>query len=141
MNKREHVKKLLDKVGQLLKSDKSESDFWFSPKAGLVEMTRQRSRKSIRSISYQECPYCNGRGVVRSPITIALGVVREISNKLPGLKTRRVCIRINPEIADVLSSKFKSVLDHLKRKNKIEIVFKKDSNCHIEKIEFINWLI
>ena len=38
---------------------------------GIVEMTRQRMRGSLRSQHFSPCPSCAGRGLVRRPASVA----------------------------------------------------------------------
>jgi len=43
---------------------------------GILEMTRQRMRPSMRKTHYQPCPHCEGRGEVRTPESIAADALR-----------------------------------------------------------------
>jgi len=138
MNRQTHVKQLLNKIKKLLKDDKAETDFWYSPKAGLVEMTRQRLRRSIRSLSYQECHYCDGKGMVKSPATVAIQAIRDIKNMIDKKKTSRLTVRLHPEVVDFLLDKDKTLLDQLRRKNRVRVNLEKVSNFHIEQIEIKN---
>src|SRR5213075_327318 len=43
---------------------------------GLIEMTRQRIRPSLKRSVYGDCPCCSGRGVVKTAESMAIEVVR-----------------------------------------------------------------
>src|SRR6201999_3749788 len=45
---------------------------------GLIEMTRQRIRPSIKRSVYKECPSCAGSGLVKSAESMAIEVVRKL---------------------------------------------------------------
>lgn len=45
---------------------------------GLVEMTRKRTRESLAQILCEPCPYCQGRGIMKTPETICYEILREI---------------------------------------------------------------
>ena len=45
---------------------------------GLVEMTRKRSRESLEHLLCEDCPHCQGRGVLKTPETVCLEIYREI---------------------------------------------------------------
>lgn len=45
---------------------------------GIIEMTRQRQRPSFSGSLYQDCPRCRGTGLVKTPESVALDVMRAI---------------------------------------------------------------
>ncbi len=66
MTKEDHKRKVLDALQKALARDhaKTEVGSRISP-LGLVEMTRARTGKTIESISFGKCPFCDGRGRVK----------------------------------------------------------------------------
>ncbi|MFH0763726.1 MAG: Rne/Rng family ribonuclease, partial [Candidatus Omnitrophota bacterium] len=62
----EHRRNVFKTLERNLEDDKAKTKILNISSIGLVEMTRQRVRESIESKSYQKCPYCNGRGIVKS---------------------------------------------------------------------------
>ena len=66
MTREEHKRKVLDALQRALARDhaKTEVGSRISP-LGLVEMTRARTGKTIESISFGKCPFCDGRGRVK----------------------------------------------------------------------------
>jgi len=135
MNKSKHIRSLLQKMKELLKSEKTEVDFWYSSKAGLVEMTRRRGRRNIKSLSHQECPYCKGKGVIKSPDTVAIYVVRRIKNMIENKKPSKLTVKLHPKVAEFLLAK--KIINELEYTNKINISLEKESNFHIEQVEII----
>ena len=45
---------------------------------GLVEITRKRSRANLERLLTQPCPYCCGRGRIKSIATICLNLRKEL---------------------------------------------------------------
>jgi ribonuclease G len=45
---------------------------------GLIEMTRKRDRESLEHMLCEECPACEGRGVLKSSETVCYEIFREI---------------------------------------------------------------
>jgi len=45
---------------------------------GLMEMTRQRHTESVRAAVYDDCPYCKGRGKVKSVLTMSVEIQRKL---------------------------------------------------------------
>ena len=68
MVREEHKRKVLEALETALARDheKTEVSGRISP-LGLVEMTRARTGKTVESISFGKCPFCDGRGRVKIP--------------------------------------------------------------------------
>src|SRR5207245_9585891 len=49
---------------------------------GLMEMTRQRHSESVHAAVYDDCPYCKGRGKVKSALTMSVEIQRKLSEIL-----------------------------------------------------------
>ncbi|MEW5895485.1 MAG: Rne/Rng family ribonuclease [Candidatus Omnitrophota bacterium] len=65
---REHNKrKVLECLKMELSKDHAKTEVNKISSLGLVEMTRARTGKTLEALSFQVCPYCNGRGKVRRP--------------------------------------------------------------------------
>ncbi|HLF17457.1 MAG TPA: Rne/Rng family ribonuclease [Candidatus Omnitrophota bacterium] len=65
MTREEHKRRLLEALNRALTKDPAKTEVFKISPLGLVEMTRARTGKTIESISFGECPYCDGRGRVR----------------------------------------------------------------------------
>ena len=65
MVKDDHKRKVLSSLNKALSKDPAKTEVFKISPLGLVEMTRARTGKTIESISFGNCPYCNGRGRVR----------------------------------------------------------------------------
>lgn len=65
MVKDDHKRKLIDALQKALAHDHAKTEVYKISPLGLVEMTRARTGKTIESISFKKCPYCDGRGRVK----------------------------------------------------------------------------
>jgi Rne/Rng family ribonuclease len=77
MIKEGHRQELFNLLLSSVKRDKAKIKILKMSEFGVVEMTRQRIRKGVKKVSYQNCPYCSGRGSVKSITTMAIEVLRE----------------------------------------------------------------
>ncbi len=61
---------------------------------GLIEITRQRQGPSIKRNIYSDCPHCRGGGVVKTPDSVVLDVMRSIqlAAHKPAVKTIQVSV-------------------------------------------------
>ena len=61
------------------KKDRARSKFLKTSKFGLIEMTRQRMRPSLERSSFMDCPHCNGSGLIKTPESMSLDVMRQLT--------------------------------------------------------------
>ena len=45
---------------------------------GLVEMTRKRTRESLGRMLTEPCPYCEGKGYIKSKTTVCYEILRQL---------------------------------------------------------------
>ncbi|MBI5415191.1 MAG: ribonuclease E/G, partial [Candidatus Omnitrophica bacterium] len=65
MTREDHKRKVLESLQRELAKDPAKTEVNKISSLGLVEMTRARTGKTIESISFAPCPYCDGRGRVK----------------------------------------------------------------------------
>src|SRR5262249_29415624 len=62
-----------------LKRDKARTHVLPISQLGLMEMTRQRAQESLSDTIYENCPYCGGRGVVKTTMTTSVELHRTLN--------------------------------------------------------------
>ena len=100
MQKEGHKKAILAELEAKLKADNTKTNVLGLTELGLVEMTRKKSRQTYESTLYENCPCCNGRGIVQSPETLIIGIhrqLRRIASKKPGAA---LVLQMHPVIAE-----------------------------------------
>ncbi len=65
MNREEHKRRVLGALREGLSKDHAKTEVNRISQLGLVEMTRARTGKTIESLEFHSCPYCEGRGKVK----------------------------------------------------------------------------
>jgi ribonuclease G len=110
---RTHVFRTLERA---LDNDKARTKILNISSIGIVEMTRQRQRKSIEGKNYQKCPYCNGRGLVKSPSTIAIELVRELERTVVGTRSKAVWVTLHPEVVSYVSAPERGLIKALEHR-------------------------
>ena len=65
MNREDHKRKVLQALREELAKDHAKTECNRISALGLVEMTRARTGKTIESLKFHICPYCEGRGKVK----------------------------------------------------------------------------
>ena len=88
---------------------------------GLIEMTRQRIRPSIKRSVYKECPSCGGTGVVKSAESMAIEVVRKLIMCAHVSQVARITVTVEEEVANYLNNKKRRDLVRLEQDNNVEV--------------------
>ncbi|MBN2453368.1 MAG: Rne/Rng family ribonuclease [Candidatus Omnitrophica bacterium] len=135
MDYADHRKSVFKTLERRLEDDKAKTNILSISSIGLVEMTRQRVRESIESKSYQKCPYCNGRGIVKSISTVSIELIRKLEHVLQNARSREVFVSMHPEVAYYVSSPEKNMIKPLERRFRKNIRIIEDPNIHIEEIK------
>src|SRR5713101_7258552 len=78
MKSRKDQQAVYGRMKERLKRDKSKTHVLPISPLGLMEMTRQRAAESISGAVFEPCPYCGGRGKVKSAMTMSVELQREL---------------------------------------------------------------
>src|SRR6266542_5734782 len=82
MKSRRDQQNVYNRMKEGLRRDKAKTHILPISQLGLMEMTRQRHSESVRSAVYDDCPYCKGRGKVKSAITMSVEIQRKLAEIL-----------------------------------------------------------
>lgn len=100
MESEAHRKRVMAALEEAVKRDRSKVHIIDLTALGLVEITRKRVYQDLEEVMRTPCPYCEGRGRVLSPETMALRVRRELRRVLRGAKGKAILVEINPEVRE-----------------------------------------
>ena len=67
---------------------------------GLVEMTRKRTRESLAHVLCEPCPTCEGRGAVKTVVTVCHEILREILREARAFNAREFRILAAQAVID-----------------------------------------
>lgn len=134
MEKESHRREVLNTLKRALSSDKAKYDILGISKFGLVEMTRERVHKTVQMLSYQPCPYCQGKGRVRSAVTVAICVLKELRRVLKDKHPAQVNLILSPPVIDEIL-KNKEDLRAIEHKFRTKVNLVSNTACHIEEIK------
>ncbi len=111
------------KLKESLKSDRSKIQVGKISSFGLLEMSRQRIRASIKEGVYSNCSHCDGTGLVRSIDSRALEVLRNISEVSNKENIKKIDAEIPNEILNYLVNQKRNLLIDLESKKETSVNF------------------
>jgi len=120
---------------QALIQDRNQTTILKISELGLVEMTRKRVRENLSRTLCEPCPYCEGRGVVKSARTVCYDIFREIRRTAARSLKQKILLNVNPIVADLLLDEENYFMEELEKTFNMQIVIKADSSLHQENFE------
>ena len=118
-----------------LKRDKAKTHVLPISPLGLMEMTRQRAQESLSDSIYENCPYCQGRGVVKTSMTTSVELHRTLNSVMRKYQERVHEFRVilNPDVLKRLKEEDEELLIELERRYAGRLMFRGDPSFHHEK--------
>jgi ribonuclease G len=104
-------------------------------------MTRQRHSESMASAVYEDCPYCKGKGMVKSALSMSVEIQRKISAVLRKLRQEgrhdhpQLRIYVHPEVLNRLRTEDEALLIELEKKLSGKLSFRADPTFHLEQFK------
>jgi ribonuclease G len=130
-----HRQKVFRALEAALERDKAKTKILNISSIGLVEMTRQRMRKSIESATYDKCPYCNGRGTIKSATTVSVETTRKLEGFLAQHKYREVLVSLHPDAASHLLDPKRRVIPSMEKRFRTRIRVVEEKGLHLEDVK------
>ena len=137
MEKEVNREKVYAALEDALKGDKSKTNILKISELGLVEMTRKRVRESIGRMMCEPCPYCEGRGYVKSKTTICHEIFRELRREMLDIRGTKVLLSVHPQVADLLYDEERRGLEELEKKFKKRVTVRAKPGFHQEQFEVV----
>ena len=116
MQKAESRHKVYEALKAYLKRDRAKTNVRPMSEFGIIEMTRERRRESLYDLLLEPCPFCQGDGYTRSRRTICYEIFRRLERMGPHVKGKTVVIKVNPEIAEVLTGEEIEFLEEIENR-------------------------
>jgi ribonuclease E len=104
---------------------------------GLIEMTRQRIRPSLKRSIYQDCPHCRGNGQVKTCESMSIEVMRLLQLAAHRDNVRRVQVRVQEEVAAYLSNRKRKEIAHLEEATSTQVAITGAPGASPEFLEFL----
>ena len=133
-----HREQVFASLEREIRKDRAKTKVLNISEFGLVEVTRKRSRANLERLLTQPCPYCGGRGRIRSIATICLNLRKELLRQ----RGRRalqseILLRVHPEVARALQQEERAILEELERLLGVGVMLQGDPELHHERFDVV----
>jgi ribonuclease G len=135
MDKGSNREKVFKTLQEALGADRAKTNVLKISDIGLVEMTRKRVRESITRLTTESCPTCDGRGHVRSKVTVAYEIMREAQRAARKQREDQIVVSCHPEVAKLLQGPEREAMRLLMMKLNKSITIRPQPQYHIEQYD------
>src|SRR5436853_2586392 len=131
-----HRRELEEKLHNNLKNDRAKTKVLRMSQFGIIEMTRQRMRPSYKRTVYHDCPHCKGSGLVKTPESMSLDVMRRLAIAAHDNRVQRIELTACQEVAFYLLNKKRQQLSELEHETNKRIVVRRDPTIEMDEERF-----
>lgn len=118
-----------------LTADRARTNITKISELGLVEMTRKRTREDLRRQLGDPCPYCEGKGYLKSPETICYEIFREISREGRHMQSKQLTVLAHPTVTNTLLDEERKSLEDIEKRLKKRVQVQATADFHLEQFE------
>jgi len=147
MKSKKDRQKVLQRMREEMQKDRAKSHVLPISQLGIMQISRQRHSESTASGMYSGCPYCKGRGIVKSARTMSaeiqrriVSVVRHEQTRLgrDGVKGLQLRVLLHPVNLERLRHEDEKLLIQIEENFDIHLSFRADPSYHIENFKILD---
>jgi ribonuclease E len=136
MREEKHRRGVERALRDAIKRDRARTKILKMSAFGLIEMTRQRIRPSLKRSVYQDCPHCHNTGQVKTCESMSIDVMRMIQLAAHRPTIHRAQIRVSEEVASYLLNKKRREIARLEEAGEIQVAIAGLFGVSPETLEF-----
>lgn len=121
MRNAKHIQEIEKALRQAVKRDKARTQVARISQFGLLELSRQRLKPTILEGNYMPCLQCSGTGLVKSPISMALSILRRLRAEVTSGTVATVKTTMPLEVATYLQNNKRREISILEEENQCSI--------------------
>ncbi|MBN2653985.1 MAG: Rne/Rng family ribonuclease [Nitrospirae bacterium] len=134
MERIENRDRVFNSFVDAMKRDRAKNTIYNISELGIIQMTRKRVRESLGRVLCEQCPYCEGKGFVKSPRTVVYEIYRKLKRmNLPHASA--VIIKAHSSVADLLSDEERAGAEEIEALLGIKLIPKENPGLHQENYE------
>jgi ribonuclease E len=121
MREERHRREVERALREAVKRDRARTKILKMSAFGIIEMTRQRIRPSLKRSVYENCPACNGTGQVKTCESMSIEVMRLLQLAAHRDRVTRVQIRVAESVAQYLLNRKRKEISQLEEGGRMQV--------------------
>ena len=124
-------------IRELMSNDRAKTKVLRISQFGIVEMTRQRMRPSFERSNFMDCPHCNGSGLIKTPESMSIEIIRRIQSVIENKKISSIEVAISSEVAFYLQNRKRITLHEMEQKHHKTVVLRSNSDYSNDEVRCV----
>jgi ribonuclease E len=137
MREEKHRRSVERSLREAVRRDRARTKILKISPFGIIEMTRQRIRPSLKRSIYQECPHCQASGQVKTTESMSIDVMRMLQLAAHRANIARVQVQVAEEVAHYLLNKKRKEIARLEEEGQIQVAVAGQAGASPETLEFL----
>jgi len=130
-----HKREIERRLNRNLKQHKERAKILRMSEFGIIELTRQRQRASLTRNVYQDCQHCRGSGLVKTPESVTLDVMRLIQLAVTKKNIHSIEVSVSGEVAHLLQNRKRKALHKLEAEHRRSISIRTRPEFGLDQIQ------
>ena len=137
-------RKVFQKMKAAMAEDKAKHNILPISQLGIMQITRQRHDESNSSGIYEPCPYCVGRGIVKSPKSVSIEIQRKLSSIVRKFRLEvestdlKLKVSLHPGVLRRLRGPDAKLLERIEKNYDVQVSFESSDSFHMENFKFLD---
>ncbi|WP_407276637.1 Rne/Rng family ribonuclease [Halothiobacillus sp. DCM-1] len=135
MSQPKHQREVENRLRDALQMDRARVQLGRISRFGLLEMSRQRLSASLEESVQHVCPRCHGQGHIRSAGSLALSILRAMTDEAMKDQTARVVAQVPIEVATILLNEKREQIRQIEQDHGVELLLIPNINLETPNFE------
>jgi ribonuclease E len=136
MREEKHRRNVERALRDAVRRDRARTKILRISQFGIIEMTRQRIRPSLKRSVYANCPACAGAGQVKTCESMSIEVMRMLQLAAHRTVISQIQVRVHPEVAGYLLNRKRREISDLEQKTNTQIFVEGAATALPEYLQF-----
>ena len=128
-----------EKIKEAVKVDRAKVQFGKISRFGLLELSRQRLRPSLKDSSEEICHLCDGIGRIRNIKSMSLAILRLIEEESLKVNTSKVIAELPIPIAAYLMNEKRTEVNNINENNQVNIIIVPNADLESPKYKLVRY--
>ena len=137
MREERHRRGVERALQEAMERDRARTKILNMSQFGIIQMTRQRIRPSLKRSVFHECAHCKATGQVKTVESMSIEVMRMLQLAVHHEHISRVEVRVQDEVANYLLNRKRMEVSQIEQASTKMILVKGQGNVSPEFLEFI----
>lgn len=137
MREEKHRRGVERALREAVRRDRARTKILKISQFGIIEMTRQRIRPSLKRSVCHDCGHCHGTGQVKTVESMSIEVMRLLQLAAHRNHMQRIEVRVHDEVAQYLLNRKRKEIAHLEEQSEKPILVRGVTGVSPEHLEFL----